>query len=577
MLFVKSHFLKTLFFITIFAFGFLVWYSPVIFKGSAPYKIKENLPIARSISETGLYSFEDSKNVFLASSLIENKGEKSLAGNKLTTYLYASVFNVFGVLSPDKLVLFSILLNSLTLLIFAFIVSKLFDFKITLLFSFIYILLPYNWLQIYSIGTYEFATFFLSLFFLFFLPACIPKFAAGLPAKNSIHDSVHYRVHEKILLILAGLFLVLSAMAREAFLLLIPILFVYLLYYKKKKEIVCLFTPIVLILLIFYLPGFLNKDSSNVYSKLFFSNKEKERSFDDFVVYSHLYPDPYTYHFERENYLENYNQQMEKVGFVESLKMKKVLGNIGERGVRFWERLMLGDILLLGHLGYFVSLEESGGPFVLFFALIGLFLFLKKKNKELFGFFVFWFLGTLVLLSYVALVSRTHMMDFSWAIPFLASLGVFYLIDRLDKNKVFSMFLVFTFLYSIVLANHVVFGKVYDEKPKTVKIENVSKSIDYIDDGDVIAIGMHTQDAILLNYLANKSVLVFKGGNIEKLLEENKLSEVFEEFRVKYVFGYSDELTEEIISATEVKNIETEEIKEAQTSFLKSFLMNLIR
>ncbi len=558
----KKYILKTLFFVLIFSFGFLVWYSPIIFKGSAPYKIKEQIPLARSISETGLYSFENNQNVFLASSLVEKEGELSSVGNKFTAQLYAKVFNVFGVLNPNELVLFSIFLNSLALVIFAFIVYRLFSFKISALFSAVYALLPYNWLQVYSIGSYEFAVFFLSLFFLFFILALKSKYLG-----------TYQSTYLKIFLILAGLFLVLSAMAREVFLLLIPILFGYFLYHKKKKELVYLFIPIVLILGIFYIPNFLG---GNSYIDLF-GEKRSEESFSDFSVYGHLYPDPYTYHFERESFLSGYNQKIKAAGFVESLKMKKVLANTGEKKIKMWERLILGDILFIGHLGYFVSLEEAGGPFVLFFAIIGFFFYLKKKDENLFKFFIFWFVGILFLLSYITLVSRTHMMDFSWAIPLLVSLGIFYLISKFDKKIILSSFLIFTLLYSIVLADHIVFGKVYDGKPEIERIENVSKSISEIADSNVIAVDIHTQNAVLLNYLSDKSIVVFKRSSIEKLIIEDKLTEVFEKYGVKYIYGYNKKLTEEIISSVEVEVIEVGEIKKEPVSFLKSFLLNIVR
>jgi hypothetical protein len=577
---------KILFFLVVFCVAFSVWYSPVVFKGYVHYKIKDSVLLARNLHNVGVYSTESKQNIFLAPSLAKEKGEIASSANKLTAYLYAGLFKITGVLTPRQLVLFSVFLNSLAILIFAAIVYFLFGPKITGLFSLIYILLPFNWLQIYSIGTYEFATFFLSLFFLFFV----------LSRGNR---------YEPLLLFFAGIFLIFAAMAKEVFLLLAPILFVYFWLYRKQRLLLPLFIPVVLILAVFYVPSFFSKSGGNAYSELFFSNRRQQNNFSDFTVYSHLYPDPYTYHFEKNEFLKSYNEKINQAGFLESLKMKKVLGNLGERGVRLWERFFLGDILLLGHLGYFISLEEAGGPFVLFFALLGAWFYLRRKDRDLFRFFCFWFLGTLFLLSYVVLVARNHLMDFSWAISLLVSLGVFYLVslfglvsdkkakisdgaqkDPTSKNGIerktvlLSAFLVFTVLYSIFLADHIVFGKIYDK-------ENVLKTSAYareiknrnISDNDVIAVGLRPPDALVLNYLSGKSLVVFSEKTVKKLLYENRLKKTFEGFGVKYILGYDNELSEEIGGSSMVANIasSTLEVRKPRTSFLGSFLLNLVR
>jgi len=574
--------IKIIFFLVIFGFGFSVWYSPVVFKGSGPYKIKEQIVLARNLAETGQYSMESEQNVFLPTSLVDENGTLSGIGNKLTAQFYGALFKLTSPLSPDGVVVVSIFLNCLTLVVLAFLVYKLFGYKIAGLFSAIYVLLPYNWTQIYSIGSYEVGLFFISLFFLFFILG-----------RNSRQKNLFFW--------LAGIFLALAAMAREAFFLLIPILFFYLLapsevegffprtkkdFIQKFKKISPVFIPIVLIFVIFYLPSFFSNDGGNVYSLMFFEKNKEASVLTDFTMIGHLYPDPYTYQHERDEFLENYNQKIERVGFVNSLYMKKVLANNGERQTKLWERLVLGDILLLGHLGHFFSLEESGGPFILFFALVGLFFYLKKKDKDLYKFFIFWILGTLFLLAYVVQASRIHMMDFSWAIPLLVALGVFYTASldfardkSLGVGKIWIfVFLAFIMVYSIFLADHVVFGKLYDKKPTTVKIENLAEKIKgSIGDEEVVAVGVSTQDALLLNYLSNKSIVIFNGATIEKLLEENKLDSVLKDYRVKYVFGYDKNLTAQIIVASEVENIKIKEVKEKPVSYFKSFLLAIFR
>ena len=75
------------FLLLVFLAGFSVWYSPVLFKGYAPYKMTEIMPIAKNLSQTGKFSMEDRQSIFLPTSLINEKGEIATSGNKLSARL----------------------------------------------------------------------------------------------------------------------------------------------------------------------------------------------------------------------------------------------------------------------------------------------------------------------------------------------------------------------------------------------------------------------------------------------------------------------------------------------------------
>lgn len=570
-----------LFSLLVFAAAFSVWYSPVLFKGYAPYKMTEIMPIAKNLSQTGNFSIEDKQSVLLPISLVKEKGENATSGNKLTVYLYAWIFKLIGVLNPQHLVMVAILFNSLSLVVFAFTVLRLFGFGVASLFVGVYIFMPYNWESVYSLGTYEFAIFFLSLFFLFFL--------LGREKKR-----------EAIFLILAGISLTLSALSREVFFLILPILVAFLWFNDKsqgdqqdlslcgkvwnKKRLIYLFAPIILILSVFYFPSFFSEGKNN-YSG-FFSKSEKQRPMDS-PFYEHLFPDPYTYHFEQEKFLADFDNKIENSGFTESLENKKILANLGIRNMGIIDRLSLGVILLFTHLFRFISLELVAGPFVLMFALLGLYS-LREKDKNFYKFSIYWFFGTLFLLSFVVAVSRSHLRDFNWIIPLLASLGVFFFADILKNNLrlsrrqsfVFLSVISFLFIYNLILADHVVFGNIYDGNPSQ-KLEAYAQEIKKIGvrDGEVIAIGLNSKEQIVLSYLADESMVIFTTSTIKKLIEEKKLQEVFDKFGVKYFLGYDDKLALEILASAKAENIASKTIKadQPEISSFKSLFMGIVR
>lgn len=116
----KLHNFKYLFFIVLPIIAAAVWYSPVLFKGYTVSDIGDQIILGRNVAKTGMYAMENDLNVVLSSSLIKEEAHISFTGNKLTGQLYALIFKVFGLLSWNRLILFSIILNAITLLIFVF-------------------------------------------------------------------------------------------------------------------------------------------------------------------------------------------------------------------------------------------------------------------------------------------------------------------------------------------------------------------------------------------------------------------------------------------------------------------------
>lgn len=552
----------------VFLVGFSVWYSPVLFKGYAPYKMTEIMPIAKNFYKTGFFSMENGKSVFLASSLIKEEGKIATSGNKLSARLYAEAFKFFGVLTPSRLVMFSVAINSLSLAIFAFVVLSLFGFGVAGLFSAIYIFIPYNWESVYSLGTYEFSIFFVALFFLFFLLGRGKKY-------------------EMAFLSISSIFLVLASFSREVFFLLIPIMPVFFWFSSKKRHIIYFLTPIILAVSVFYLPSFFGKNGGNSYSSSFFTDAPEKQKFMDSTFYEHLYPDPYTYHFEKKDFLDAHKEKINKMSFVEKLLQKKVLANLGIGGIGLIDRFLLGMILFFTHLSRFFSLEIFGGTFPLLFALLGLYS-MKQKDKDFYKFSVYWFSGTMFLLSFVALVSRSHLRDFNWLFPLLASLGIVFLWDvikdKLNISRKIGAILLggisVLFVYHLVLVDHIVFGKVYDGNP-SLTVEAYADKIKEknIKDSDVVAIGLNSKEETVLSYLSDKSMIIFTPNTIKKLIEEKKLREVFDSFGVKYFLGYDDKLSLEISASAKLENIASKTIKINQLAIspLKSLFMGIVR
>ena len=255
--------------------------------------------------------------------------------------------------------------------------------------------------------------------------------------------------------------------------------------------------------------------------------------------------------------------------------------------IGLFDRIKVGIMLSFRHLSRFFSLEYLGGPFVFLLILLGSYE-LKQKNKRLYQFFIYWIFSTIFLLSFVILGARNHLMDFGWAIALFITLGLLSLskiiIDYFDlkEKKIIFVYLIILFvvLYNLVLVNHVALSRAYDNS-NNLLIEAYAEEIknENISDQEVIAVNLSSGEAYNLNYLTNKSIVVFKGETIRKLLMENKLQFAFDQFKVEYILGYSDELTKAILDQVDVINVASNSLKPVipEMSRNKGWLMNLIK
>ena len=565
---IKHFLLISAFLLAIFILAMVVWYAPIAFKGYSPYSPSSGSLLARNIHQSGFYSIENNLNVSLSPNLVKDQGILSFRGNKLTPLLYGKVFNVIGLPGANGLIFLSIFICALTLLIFTKVVLYLFDFKTALIFSLIYIFLPFNWQLPYALCAYEFALFFFALFFLFYF--------YGI-AKQQKHSYVY--------LAISGIFLALACLSRETLLLITPFLLVFLWLKRQKHYLFYIFIPFIIIFAIFWLPDL----KHNAYLQVFTTQTTEESKSSDFSFYGHVYPDPYTYHFEKEEFLQNLQKQIDENELVlmKEIDLNRELKNMGIAEIGLIDRIRAGLMLGSRHIFRFVSLEEIGGPLILLLILLGLYV-LRQKNKYLHQFFVYWIFSSIFLMAFIALVGRNHLMDFGWAIALLVSLGLLVLskiiVDYFEfqtkKARIIYPAILLLVLYNLVLVNHIAWSNIYDNSNNLI-IEAYSQEIKKLSiaDEDVIAVNLDAGAVYSLSYLTNKSVVLFRPETVEGLLEENKLNWSFEQFGVKYILGYSGELSERITDQTKIINISSDSLKPAvlEMSRNKGWFMNLVK
>ena len=556
----KKTLIAVIFALAVFCLSFSVWASPILFKGPI-HQGSEGIILARNLAQTGSYAIENELNVLLSPHLVKEEGQLYVSGNKLTPLLYAKIFKMAGNLTESQLTFLALTLHSLALMFFALLILYLFGFKASLIFSLIYILFPFNWQLTNALTGYEFALLFFSLFFLLYFLGLNQKYAY-------------------LYLAPAGLFLALACLAKEALLVFLPFFFFYLWRKNPKRYLIYVFLPFLILFGLIWTP--------NAYLLLLTEQTPKEIKATDFGRYGHFFPDPYTYHFQKEEFLENYQKQLTdpQTSPLVKANLLKTASNLGLDTPSIPERLKIGVILLLGHLARFLSLEEIGGPFIFLLMLLGAYI-LKKKNKYLFGFSLGWIFSALFLFSFVVLVSRRHLMDFNWILALLTALGIAGVVKIIgqyfnqEKSAILFSVLLLAVCYHLVLVNHVTWNRIYDSNWETsLKMQAYSREINKFEiaDQEVIAVPDDV-DRFRLNYLNGKSLVVFRKETLKNLLNKDQLSPAFEMFGVKYILGYSPNLSKEVEARTGVTAIADNSIKipQIETTPAKVWFLNLVK
>ena len=539
---IKNLFFLAAILVASFLLAITVWYSPIFFKGFSTQAVDSEgmITAARNYSQFGVLGLENNLNVVVAPSLVKSEANLTSVGNKLTIFCYAAVFKVLGQMPWEKVILIAMVLYALALIFFAATFFYLFGPEESIIFSLIYIFFPVNWQLSHFVGSYEFSLLFFSIFlFLFFY------FSS--------------RRTRWPFLILSGIFLGLSGLAREAMFLVFPTVFLWLWRNNKKKELIFIFIPVFLILILFWLPGF--SSGNNNYLQLF---TVVDLTHSDLHYYGHTYPDPYVYHFDKDGASAAFNISASNTnsGWLYYISRLKVGANMGLREVNFVERFYVGTVNLIRHISRFISIENMGGPFVFLLFILGLYQ-LKIKNKSLYLLFLGLIITITLLLSYLILAVRDHMMDFGWAVVASVALGLIS-IKELLKNyyqfyryRFIYIFIILITLYNLVLANHVYWGREYDNPQYLYTKYLAQKIIDYspiITDREVIAVGdreLHPG----LNYLTGKSIVFIDPNSINKMVSQKKLQEIFDKFNIRYIAGYSQEISGLIIGNSNAKNI----------------------
>jgi len=490
-----------------------------------------NLIIARNWAQTGLLSYENKDNVVLSSKLVKSDGVPTNLGNKLNFYIYGLLFRYFG-FQPNLPMYASFILNSLASVLFFFIIYRIYSLRVGLTAALLSALAPFSLPASNAVGNNEWAVFFLAVAALVFF---WPK-------------------ERKILsLALAGLFLGLSAAVKNSFFIaFLP--FVILEFWPAGGLTKRSFLNSVVISLVFLavvLPLFFI--GGNVYlTEMLGATNQYE---DSFAVVGHLFPDSYTFHYDRDGFLKDHVASLghasggwfqfwgDQGAFLEEFGYK-----VGFFRAEIITRLYSAWIYFKG---LFLSLITFGGLLTWFFMVLGIIELREKKEKPLILFCAYFLATWILFLIFLKTSNFAQLSIISLPVSLLAAVGL----DKLARSLSVTVDLWWLSTKKIEAAVIIIFLVVFVQiswwsiRELSLEFESTGSAIRAITAHPIscpagqLSVIMTGWQANILNYYNNCSFVYFAPSTIKKLAEKEELGQALKIYGIAGYLGYSDEIT----------------------------------
>jgi len=533
--------------IAVFVVAFAVRFYPIYHKGYLPKIGADTLILARNMTLTNEYKIEDERGVILNPSLLNEKGAELNVGNELTRTLYAKVFDVLGFKTSIPLYV-SLILWTLTTVLLFLLILRLFNYWLALLFVLVDIFAPTVLASSILPGAYEWAAFFFTIALLVYLwkpKEDIHNLEHPLKFGWSVYATSGPRFYSR--LFLAGLFFGLASLAGNAYLIsFIPFL-VYEFYRSKSfKKSLILFLPVIILWGAYLGPNLIKEKAL----KNYYLTSAKTSSSE----YLHIFPDPYTYNFEKEEYIKS-------VSHTRTPDWIKAL-TFYDYHVDWSQRLWLYFTSAGFYVKEFFRLTTIGGALSILFFFLGLGYLYRKKN-HLLMLFVIWFLFWYFALVFYGSSSNHHFSEIRFPVYFLISSGIYWVINLVSGLKIkawHKYFLILGIVFLVALDLTQSDKWLLHEKYENGNMEEVLSTAKILNNAniaqrDVIAVGLPGNSPLTLNYYTNLNLVYFDPATILRLSEKNKLQWAFDQFGVNRIIGYDKELTEKIIQSTNARAI----------------------
>lgn len=506
----------------------IVWMLPVFLAGY-PNDIPTLLLQARNFGEGAGFSLTDHLGRYLTPALLQIIGTPSADGGRLSAMIYGWIGSFVPYTDLVGWSFVTSVLLGFCLFPLWIAARSFFDARVAWITVTIFALTPIYWREAIFANNYQIALFFLFMSFASY----------GLLRQRTL-----------LAVAAAGLFFGMAVSAKDAFLVFVPWYVIATLWFSwpawKKGLLmiaifgICSFVP--------YLAPYIGDIRTLGYpvnqnlARVWPGGEEIENE-----IYLHLYPDPYTYFFDRERFERELLVRVQTLSALERMQYQKILLNFDLAPGPFIS-LLNGAWLFTGSIPSYFQQDTMGGVFLWLFILPGIVL-LWRKNKR----FAIAILGLLVstelCIRFVLHFNREHLMDVGWALALFAGIGMTDIADSLARSwkkitpTALACVLVFIVAGQLIQANRTRFARIY-AKVLVQDTVAAAEAIHALPENVIVATPLPPSRLTQVALLSGRSVVLFSEDTIHRLLEQGILPEVFRQYAVTHVFGYPNPLVQ---------------------------------
>lgn len=496
---------------------------PAVLLGG-PYEVPPLL-LARDFAETGLFTLTDAIGRFSTPAFLVRDGVMSAADGRLTTMMLAAIAQL---VSWQNLLGWSMVSGaSLAVgLVFWWIaVRAYFPRSIAWVSTAVLAFMPFYAVQAITLTYYSFAYPFLF--------ASIAAFGWITPKRPFLRYA------------LSGVLFGCAIACKDAFIVFLPWYVLAFLFFNRKKFKKVWAHGIVFLCATFllYLAPYAN-DLRTLgfpvnHNLALLWGAEGNISND---IYLHLYPDPYTYFFDKQRFDTAYVAHVQTLPLLERLQQEKLLKNFNLGTPTVGGSLLNGAFLFVVNLPAYLQIDSIGGIFMWALVLLGTVVLWKKEKRFVIA------IGGLILLSelivrFVLHFERDHSMDVLWLLSLPAAVGLSVIAESLStKLKAWSAASILTILVIALSIQHlqqerIVLARLYthSQKEESLALVAAAKKLPAT---AVIAMPLHTDIIQAVALLSSRTTVPFSEETIARLQKEGTLDQALQKYGVTNALGY---------------------------------------
>lgn len=292
----------------------------------------------------------------------------------------------------------------------------------------------------------------------------------------------------------------------------------------------------------------------------------------------HLYPDDYTYTFERPAFDERLRERMKTSSFLVRQQNAKMLYHYGVTQSSIVTRLKNSVWLFLNVLPALFMEDTIGGPFLWLFIIPGIVALARERRRFLVLLGGLW-LSMELLLRFFFVFGRDHLMDVGWILALLAAVGVVVFVESLHiqwrRPSLFVLTIGVAVLMGaqLVTSNRKQFARLYAHS-EVPEMYTAAEALATIPKDAVVA---HPRKHHLFTFSDRTNVNI-NGGTVDWLSEEGRLVAPFQYYGVTHVIGYDEEQTKKILAVVpRVKVIPLAKGKGVAVTPFMQYLLHIVR